>query len=74
MHMEVRALFGRFVWSGVNIDDVTIHPSWGSRIKPTLKQNSTSGKFCFLWTTVNWWVPSAIMLWLTMSNKICIQS
>jgi len=25
--MEVRALFGRFVWRGVNIDDVTIHPS-----------------------------------------------
>jgi len=24
MHMEVRALFGRFVWRGVNIDDVTI--------------------------------------------------
>jgi len=27
MHMEVRALFGRFVWRVVNIDDVTIHPS-----------------------------------------------
>ena len=37
MHMEVRALFGRFVWRGVNIDDVTIHPSVGSRINPTLK-------------------------------------
>jgi len=24
MHMEVRALFGRFVWRGVNIHDVTI--------------------------------------------------
>jgi len=24
MHMEVRALFGGFVWWGVNIDDVTI--------------------------------------------------
>ena len=37
--MEVRALFGRFVWCGVNIDDLsfTIHPSRGSRIKPTLK-------------------------------------
>jgi len=34
--MEVRALFGRFVWRGVNIDDVTIH-SRGSRINPTLK-------------------------------------
>jgi len=37
MHMEVRALFGRFVWGGVNIDDVTIHPSRGSRINSTLK-------------------------------------
>jgi len=35
--MEVRALLSRFVWRGVNIDDVTIHPSRGSRIKPTLK-------------------------------------
>ena len=35
--MEVRALFRRFVWRGANIDDVTIHPSRGSRIKPTLK-------------------------------------
>ena len=34
--MEVRALFGRFVWRGVNIDDVEIHPSRGSRINPTL--------------------------------------
>jgi len=34
MHMEVRALFGRFVWRGVNIDDVTIHPSRGLRINP----------------------------------------
>jgi len=37
MHMEVRALFGRFVWRGINIGDVTIHPSRGSRINPTLK-------------------------------------
>jgi len=29
MHMEVRALFGRFVWRRINIYDVTIHPSWG---------------------------------------------
>ena len=36
MQMEARALFGRFVWRGVNIDDVTIHPSRGSRINPTL--------------------------------------
>ena len=28
--MEVGALFGRFVWRGVNIDDVTICPSRGS--------------------------------------------
>jgi len=35
--MEVRALFGRFVWRGVNIDDVTTHFSRGSRIKATLK-------------------------------------
>ena len=34
--MEVRTLFGCFVWRGVNIDDVTIHPSWGPRINPTL--------------------------------------
>jgi len=47
MHMEVRALFGRFVWCGVNIDDVTIHPSRGSRIIPTLKQDSTTGEFRF---------------------------
>jgi len=37
MHMEVRALFGRFIWRGINIYDVTIHPSRGSRINPTLK-------------------------------------
>jgi len=35
--MEVRALFGQFVWLGVNIDEATIHPSRGSRINPTLK-------------------------------------
>ena len=35
--MEIKALFGRFVWHGVNIDDVTIHLSWCSRINPTLK-------------------------------------
>jgi len=37
MQMEVRVLFGRFVWRGVNIDDVTIHPSRVSRINSTLK-------------------------------------
>jgi len=35
--MEVRGLFGRFVWRRVNIADVTIHPSRGSSINPTLK-------------------------------------
>jgi len=38
--MKVRALFGRFVWRGVNIDNVTnltIHPSRGSKINPALK-------------------------------------
>jgi len=45
--MEVRALFGRFVWRGINIYDVTIHPSPGSRINPTLKQDSTTGEFRF---------------------------
>ena len=35
--MEVRALFGRFVWREVNIDDVTVHPSRGSRMNPPLK-------------------------------------
>jgi len=35
--MEARALFGRFVWRGINIYDVTIHPSRGSRINSTLK-------------------------------------
>ena len=35
--MEVGVLFGRFVWRGVNIDDVAIHLSRGSRINPTLK-------------------------------------
>jgi len=38
MHMEVRALFGRFVLRGVNI---TIHPSRGSRINPSLKRVPT---------------------------------
>jgi len=37
MHLETRAVFGRFVWREVNIDDVTIHSSRGSRINPTLK-------------------------------------
>jgi len=37
MNMEVRGLFGRFVWRGVHIDDLTIHPSRGSRINTTLK-------------------------------------
>jgi len=36
-HMEVRGLFGRFVWRGINFYDVTIHPSRGSRINSTLK-------------------------------------
>jgi len=35
--MEVGAFFGRLVWRGINIYDVTIHPSRGSRINPTLK-------------------------------------
>ena len=35
--MEVIAIFGRFVWRGVNIVDVAIHPSRGSKINPTLK-------------------------------------
>ena len=47
MHMEVSALFGRFVWRGVNIDNVTIHPYRGSRINPTQKQDSTTGEFRF---------------------------
>jgi len=47
MHMEVRALFGQFVWRGVNNDDVTIHTSRGSRINPTLKQDSTTGELSF---------------------------
>jgi len=37
MHIEVGTLFGRFVWCGVNIDNVTIHPSRRSRINATLK-------------------------------------
>jgi len=37
MHMKVGALFGRFAWRWINICDVTIHPSRGSRINPTLK-------------------------------------
>jgi len=37
MQMKVRALFGRFVWRVVNIDTITIHPSRGSMINPTLK-------------------------------------
>jgi len=36
-HKWLRALFGWFVWRGVNIDDVTIHYSQGSRINPTLR-------------------------------------
>ena len=35
--MEVRALFGRFLWRGINIYDVSIHPSRASRINPALK-------------------------------------
>jgi len=34
--MEVGDLFGRFVWRGINICDVTICPST-SMINPTLK-------------------------------------
>jgi len=45
--MEVSAIFGRFVWCGVNIDNVTIHPYRGSRINPILKQDSTTGVFRF---------------------------
>ena len=37
MHMEVEVLFGQCVLRGINIYDVTIHPSRGSRINPTLK-------------------------------------
>ena len=44
--MEVIAIFGRFVWRGVNIVDVAIHPSRGS-INPTPKQDSTTGEFRF---------------------------
>ena len=37
MHMEVTGFFGRFVRRGINIYDVTIHPSRGLKINPTLK-------------------------------------
>jgi len=37
MDMEARAIFGLFVWRGIIIYDVTIHPSRGSRINPKLK-------------------------------------
>jgi len=41
MHMEVRALFGRFVWRGLTSmtsqSILPIHPSRGSRMKPTVK-------------------------------------
>ena len=37
MHIDVEAFFGRFVWRGINMYDVTIHPSRGSRINSTLK-------------------------------------
>jgi len=37
MHMEVRALFGRFVCRRVDNDDVTIHPFRGSGINATLE-------------------------------------
>ena len=43
--MEVRALFGRFVWRGVNIDDTM--NSRGSRINPILKLDSTTTEFRF---------------------------
>jgi len=36
-HAHGRALFGRFVWRGINIYDVTIHTSRDSRINPTRK-------------------------------------
>ena len=42
-----KSLFGRFLWRGVNIDDVTIHPCRGLRINPKLKQDSTTGEFRF---------------------------
>jgi len=47
MHMEVRTLFGRFIWRGVNIDDVAIRPSRGLRINPTLEPGLTTRKFRF---------------------------
>jgi len=47
-HADGRKSFlGRFVLREVNIDDVTIHPSRGSRINPTLKQDATTGEFRF---------------------------
>ena len=45
--MEVRACFSRFVWRGVNIDDVTICP-WVSRINPTLKVCKSHAERCAL--------------------------
>ena len=38
MHMEVKALFGRFVWRGVNIDDATIHPSRGTIVEVSMSE------------------------------------
>ena len=68
--MEVRAVFGRFVWRGVNIDDVTIHPSRGSRINPTLKQDSTTGEFRFS----IFHVPTFLKLLLTCFNIVPFNS
>jgi len=51
MHMEERALFDRFVWRGVNIECHNLSfPRF--RINPTLKRDSTTGKFCFTWLRV----------------------
>jgi len=87
--MEVRALFGRFVWRRVNIDDITIHPSRGSRIKPALKvcehnrvahasKSINISTFVYLWnrvTTLNV-LPkySSMLYWCNLSAGVALNA
>jgi len=47
--MELGAFFGRFVWRGINMYDVIIHPSRGSRINPHWRCGNTTGPHTLQW-------------------------
>jgi len=78
MHIEVRAIFGRFVWRGVNINDVTINPSRGSRMNPTLKvyeynrvaHASQGGRFLpkIVWRHL-WTAPKSNIIYIKYAEK-----